>query len=226
MIAVRTKEFDDGVLKARDGLLGFALMLARDSVRAEELVQETMMRAMEKHHLFEPGTNLSAWLKTILKNLMFSQHRKRRREVEDPDNIMASNIGINEGQSSACDLKTTIKRMRLLSTDQRRCIELVGVLGFEYEEAAEKLGVPVGTIKSRMNRARTFLETGVEVEESVAGEEADATHAETVSPNPYEIERLYREGMSVSVISEALGGMSKSEVMRLIADLKLPARRK
>jgi RNA polymerase sigma-70 factor (ECF subfamily) len=125
--------------------------------RADDLVQETLLRALANVNSFEPGTNMSAWLFTILRNLFRSEYRKRRREVEDADGSYAQSLTSLPNQSSHLELDEFRKALELLPTDQRESLILVGASGFSYEEAAQICGCAVGTIKSRVNRARSRL---------------------------------------------------------------------
>ena len=113
---------------------------------------------MANIHSFQPGTNLSAWLFTILRNLFRSEYRKRRREVEDADGSYAETLKIPAGAERArSSSRNSAPRSSKLPTDQREALMLVGASGFSYEEAAEICGCAVGTIKSRVNRARSKL---------------------------------------------------------------------
>ena len=106
---------------------------------------------------FQPGTNLNAWLFTILRNLFHSEYRKRRREVEDADGVYAARLSTQPEQGARLDLEDFKTALARLPPDQREVLLLVGASGFSYEEAAEICQCAVGTIKSRVNRARTRL---------------------------------------------------------------------
>lgn len=116
------------------------------------------MKAWAKQDHFEPGTNMKAWLFTILRNEFYSQMRKRGREVSDTDGIFTSQLATHPQQYGALDLQDFKKALAQLPSDQREAIILVGASGFAYEEAAEICGCAVGTIKSRINRARNKLQ--------------------------------------------------------------------
>jgi RNA polymerase sigma-70 factor (ECF subfamily) len=138
-------------------LRAFAISLCGNVDRADDLVQETLLRAWANIHSFEPGTNMSAWLFTILRNLFRSEYRKRRREVPDGDGTYADTMKTQPEQSSRVEFEEFRVALNKLPTDQREALVLVGASGFSYEEAAEICGCAVGTIKSRVNRARTRL---------------------------------------------------------------------
>ena len=147
----------DQVLEAVPSLRAFAISLCGNVDRADDLVQETLLRALANIHSFQPGTNMPAWLFTILRNLFRSEYRKRRREVEDPDGNYAETLKTHPEQTSHVEFKEFSAALSKLPEDQREALILVGASGFSYEEAAEICGCAVGTIKSRVNRARTRL---------------------------------------------------------------------
>jgi RNA polymerase sigma-70 factor, ECF subfamily len=145
------------LMAAIPNLRAFAMSLCGNTTRADDLVQETLVRAWSKLATFEEGTNLKAWLFTILRNLFFSEHRKRRREVEDADGHLSSQLAVHPEQLGHMDMIDFRVALLQLPTDQREALILVGAEGFSYEEAAEISGCAVGTIKSRVNRARVKL---------------------------------------------------------------------
>jgi RNA polymerase sigma-70 factor (ECF subfamily) len=147
----------DAVLKAIPSLRAFAISLCGNVDRADDLVQETLLRAYANINSFQPGTNMSAWLFTILRNLFRSEYRKRRREVEDADGSYADSLKSQPEQSSRVEFTEFRTALAKLPSDQREALILVGASGFSYEEAAEICGCAVGTIKSRVNRARSRL---------------------------------------------------------------------
>jgi len=145
------------VLAAVPSLRAFAISLCGNVDRADDLVQETLLRALANIDSFQPGTNMSAWLFTILRNLFRSEYRKRRREVEDTDGSYAETLRSQPEQSSRLEFQEFRTALGKLPADQREALILVGASGFSYEEAADICGCAVGTIKSRVNRARTRL---------------------------------------------------------------------
>jgi RNA polymerase sigma-70 factor (ECF subfamily) len=147
----------DAVLAAVPSLRAFAISLCGNVDRADDLVQETMLRALANINSFQPGTNMSAWLFTILRNLFRSEYRKRRREVEDTDGSYADSLKSQPEQNSRVEFEEFRTALAKLPSDQREALILVGASGFSYEEAAEICGCAVGTIKSRVNRARNRL---------------------------------------------------------------------
>jgi RNA polymerase sigma-70 factor (ECF subfamily) len=147
----------DQILAAVPSLRAFAISLCGNVDRADDLVQETLLRALANIDSFQPGTNLPAWLFTILRNLFRSECRKRRREVEDADGSYAETLKAQPSQTSHVEFQEFRTALAKVPPDQREALILVGASGFSYEEAAEICGCAVGTIKSRVNRARTRL---------------------------------------------------------------------
>jgi RNA polymerase sigma-70 factor (ECF subfamily) len=147
----------DALLAAVPSLRAFAISLCGQIDRADDLVQDTLLRALTNIDRFERGTNLNAWLFTILRNLFHSEYRKRRREVEDADGSYASRLKAQPEQGSRLDFEDFRTALEKLPNDQREALLLVGASGFSYEEAAMICGCAVGTIKSRVNRARSRL---------------------------------------------------------------------
>jgi RNA polymerase sigma-70 factor, ECF subfamily len=149
--------FVDELMGSLPSLRAYAISLTHDMSRAEDLVQETVLKAISKQEKFEAGTNLQAWLFTILRNLFFSAHRRTQREVEDSDGVHAAtmiSIPDQEDRLTVQDLHVALAK---LPQEQREALLLIGAEGLSYEEAAESLGTKVGTIKSRVNRARARL---------------------------------------------------------------------
>jgi RNA polymerase sigma-70 factor, ECF subfamily len=147
----------DALLGLIPNLRAFAVSLCGDVERADDLVQETLLKAWNHLDSFQEGTNLRAWLFTILRNTYFSECRRRRREVEDRDGTKAADLSVHPEQPGHLDMQDFRRALDILPIDQREALVLVGAAGFSYEEAAEISGCAVGTIKSRVNRARSKL---------------------------------------------------------------------
>jgi RNA polymerase sigma-70 factor (ECF subfamily) len=159
------RAFVDALMGSLSSLRAFAISLTRDVNRAEDLVQETVLKAISKQEKFEAGTNLQAWLFTILRNLYFSAHRKTQREVEDADGSYAATMISVPDQEDKIIVQDLYGALAKLPQEQREAILLVGAEGMSYEETADALGVKVGTIKSRVNRARGRLARLLAVEQ-------------------------------------------------------------
>ena len=142
---------------ALPGLRAFALSLVGDITRADDLVQETVLKAWAAQDRFVPGSNFMAWLCTILRNQFYSDCRKRKREVEDADGAMAAQLTTPAAQEHGSDLRVVWAHMAKLPPLQREALLLVGAKGLTYEAAAKVMGCQVGTVKSRVSRARTLL---------------------------------------------------------------------
>lgn len=145
------------LLSAVPSLRAFAISLSGHADRADDLVQETLARALTHIDKFEPGTNMEAWLFTILRNLFRSDYRKRRREIEDPEGRYAESLTSQPAQVGRVELEEFRVALGKLPADQREALVLVGGSGFSYEDAAAICGCAVGTIKSRVSRARARL---------------------------------------------------------------------
>lgn len=159
-------------------LRAFALSLTRDGASADDLVQDTIVKAWTNIEKFQPGTNLRAWLFTILRNTFYSARRKTRREVSDSDGIHAARQATrpeHDGRLAMNDFKAAFQQ---LPDEQREALILVGGSGFSYEEAASMTGVAVGTVKSRANRGRRRL---AELLHMAEGEELDMTDPSTLA---------------------------------------------
>ena len=146
----------EDLLRLLPNLRAFAISLAGRPDLADDLVQETITKAWAKFDTFQEGTNLKAWLFTILRNEFYTYHRRQRREVQDSDG-KADQLVTHAEQHGHMNLEDFKKALGRVSEDQREALILVGASGFSYEEAAEICGVAVGTIKSRVNRARNRL---------------------------------------------------------------------
>jgi RNA polymerase sigma-70 factor (ECF subfamily) len=147
----------DQMLAAVPSLRAFAISLTGNRDRADDLVQDTLMRAWANLERFERGTNLEAWLFTILRNRFHSEYRSRKREVEDADGSYAARLKVQPEQGARLDFEDFRTALTKVPPDQREALLLVGAQGMSYEEAAQVTGVPVGTVKSRVNRARNRL---------------------------------------------------------------------
>ncbi len=147
----------DLMLAAVPSLRAFAMSLCGNIDHADDLVQEALLRAWAHLDSFEPGTNMSAWLFTILRNAFRSEYRKRRREIEDTDGYYAEQLATLPEQNSRLEIDEFRRALNVLPPEQRESLILVGASGFSYEETARICGCAVGTIKSRVNRARLRL---------------------------------------------------------------------
>ena len=167
MTPASTRRTDDGSAASNDprdelpkhlsSLRAFAISLTRNPAAADDLVQDTIIKAWSNIEKFAAGTNLQAWLFTILRNTFYSDRRKLRREVADPDGLHAQKLFVkpdHDGRLAYADFQRAFDQ---LSAEHREVLILVGASGFSCEEAAEMIGVATGTVKSRTSRARKRL---------------------------------------------------------------------
>ncbi len=146
-------------------LRAFAISLARDMSLADDLVQETILKAWSNLDKFDPRTNLDAWLFTILRNTYYSFLRKTRREVQDTEGAHAATLSVKPAHDSRLAFQDFLQAFDALSPEHREVLILVGASGFSCEEAAGMMGVAVGTVKSRASRARKRLAELLQLEE-------------------------------------------------------------
>ena len=158
--------FMAGLIEAVPRLRAYAMSLIYNMDRADDLVQETMLKAWDKRANFEPGTNLHAWLFTILRNQLYSEHRKRVREVEDVDGSHATSLIALPEQVDRLEVQDMLAALNKLRPDQREALLLVSVQGMSYEDAAAVIGIASGTVKSRVNRGRTRLAELLDIEDA------------------------------------------------------------
>ena len=144
---------------------------------ADDLVQEALLKAWSNADKFQRGTSIRAWLFTILRNVYYSQYRKRAREVQDTDGVYSRAIAVEGDQESHLDLVDFRKALARLPAEQREVLMLVGASGLSYEEASAVCGVEIGTIKSRLSRARAKLAELMELNEPHSGAPARAARA-------------------------------------------------
>ncbi|MFL1873901.1 sigma-70 family RNA polymerase sigma factor [Hansschlegelia beijingensis] len=140
-------------------LRAFGRSMTRDVTEADDLVQETLVRALANIHQFAPGTNLKAWLFTILRNTHISLSKRRSRERNMMSETAPEDVGAAASQAWLPATSALRSAVEKLPEEQREALILIGALGLSYEECAEVCGCPIGTVKSRLNRARARLAT-------------------------------------------------------------------
>ncbi|WP_461306476.1 sigma-70 family RNA polymerase sigma factor [Albidovulum sp.] len=175
----QTDDPRDEIVAHLPAMRAFAISLCRDATLADDLVQEALVKAWASIGGFTPGTNMRAWLFTILRNGFYSLKRKRRREVGDPDGVHAGGLANgpdHDGRLAYADFE---RAFAALSDEHREVLVLVGAEGFTVEEAAATMGVAPGTVKSRASRARARLAElmGLEKGESAVIEAEPGTRA-------------------------------------------------
>jgi RNA polymerase sigma-70 factor, ECF subfamily len=139
-------------------LTRYARLLTRDPVAADDLVQECLTRALGKIHLWEPGTDLRAWLFAILHNQHIGHARKEMRQRKHCQAIKSElNVALAPPQGARLELRDLARALAKLPEEQRSVIMLVGMEGMGYDEAASAVKLPVGTVRSRVSRGRESL---------------------------------------------------------------------
>lgn len=159
----------------------FAMSLTRNSALADDMVQDALVKAWSNIDKFQPGTNMRAWLFTIVRNTYYSHHRKAHREVADVDGEMTAAMASKPDHDGRLQMRDFNVAFDQLSDEHREALVLIGAGGFSYEEAAETCGVAVGTIKSRVNRARARLVELMELDDDDALESTDVVTAGIVA---------------------------------------------
>jgi RNA polymerase sigma-70 factor, ECF subfamily len=148
--------FRDDLLDTIPKLRAYSISLCRTTGKGDDLVQETLAKALANAHNFEPGSNMIAWLYTILRNEFYSEYRKRRREVEDNEGRHASRLRVSPSQEGHVYLLDVRDALDRLTAEHREAL-MLSVTGLSYDEAAAVCGCAVGTMKSRTSRARDRL---------------------------------------------------------------------
>jgi RNA polymerase sigma-70 factor, ECF subfamily len=170
-------DLHDEIVEVIPNLRAFARSLVSNPAQADDLVQGALARALANLDKFETGTNLRAWMFTILRNLYYSELRKRRREVEDIDGGYAATLASQPNQIPALELKDFREALATLPAEQREALILIGASGFSYEDAARICGCAIGTMKSRVNRGRNRLAELLQIEapDDLGGDKAMTT---------------------------------------------------
>jgi RNA polymerase sigma-70 factor (ECF subfamily) len=151
-------QFEQELLDAVPFLRAFGRTLTGDVEQAEDLAQETVLQAWRCREQFHPGTNLRAWLSTILRNRFYSTQRRRKWRAEYDQEIIERTLVAPDDPSANVELEDVRRALAMLPDFQREALILVGAGGMRYEEVAEIMGCPVGTVKSRVRRARDELQ--------------------------------------------------------------------
>jgi RNA polymerase sigma-70 factor (ECF subfamily) len=174
-------DWRDQVVAMIPALRAFAWSVSRNGSDADDLVQDTLIKAWSHRDKFEPGTNLRAWLFTILRNTYYTAVVRRRREVRDEDDQHAKSLTSAPTQEWGLTMRALQAALNQLPVEHREALILVGAAGLSYEEAAEICGCALGTIKSRVNRARNRLLKLMDIEEAseMIGAPADAAAGST-----------------------------------------------
>jgi RNA polymerase sigma-70 factor, ECF subfamily len=138
-------------------LRAFARSICRNAAMSDDLAQDAMLKAWRSRDSFEPGTNMKAWAFTILRNLFYSEKRRSWRQQHLDPEIAEATLVANDNPASQLELLALRNALDLLPDEQKEALVLVGAGGMSYEDAAAVCGCAVGTVKSRVSRARTAL---------------------------------------------------------------------
>lgn len=147
----------DEIVEHLQSMRAFARSLTRDHSRADDLVHDTVIKAWTNIGKFKPGTNMHAWLFTILRNTFYSDCRKASREVADHAGALSARMAVLPDHDGKLALAEFRRALETLPNVQREALILIGAEGFTYQATAAMCGCPIGTIKSRVNRARQTL---------------------------------------------------------------------
>lgn len=196
-----SQDFKSELLGLIPFLRAFARSLCGNQEAADDLAQETLVKAWQSRDTFIPGTNLKAWLFTILRNQFYSDRRRAWRQAPWDQEAAERIPGGGSDQSWAAELSDTARALRCLSDEQREALILVGAGGFSYEDAARICSCAVGTVKSRVARARKALIAILEGEDKLPSiprpDEGDAAReimAQLDRLAPNRNEELERQG--------------------------------
>jgi len=175
--------FNDDLLALVPNLRAFARSLTRNHSAADDLVQETLLKAISNKDKFREGTNLRAWLFTIMRNTFYSAQTKRAREAEDPEGDLTASLSVKPDHDGRLQYAEFQRAFAQLSDERREALTLIGALGLSYEEAAQTCGVAIGTMKSRVGRARAELATLLKLGDDGMMQMTDARTSDVVSNN-------------------------------------------
>ena len=156
-VFLNDEAFKTELVRVLPHLRAFARGLCGRSDYADDLVQETAIKAWNARDRFEAGTNLRAWTFTILRNHYLSELRRNRRLTDMDDEVHERLLVMEADQEDTLHLADMQKALNRLPSERREAMLLVGASGFTYEEAAAICGCAVGTVKSRVARARADL---------------------------------------------------------------------
>lgn len=159
-----TNVFKSELIALLPKLRAHAIGLAGSSAAADDLIQDTMVRAWRFRDSFQEGSNMAAWAHRILRNTFYTTVVAERRTVQDVDGIHAAQLTCAPDQEWRVKYGELLGALTKLTAEARDALLLIVADGMSYEEAAEVAGVPVGTMKSRVNRARERLAELVDVD--------------------------------------------------------------
>ncbi|MEZ2330678.1 sigma-70 family RNA polymerase sigma factor [Mesorhizobium sp. RCC_202] len=145
---------DDSIVELIPALRAFARTFYQASNDADDLVQETLLKALKAFESFEPGTRLKSWMFTTMRNTFYTKIKVYTREAPAAADCVAGTLSVQATQEWSARAREVANALNKLPPHQREVLTLIGMLGISYEETAEICGCAVGTVKSRLNRAR------------------------------------------------------------------------
>lgn len=165
-----TADFHQNLIETLPALKAFAIVLTRNREMADDLVQDTALRAIDRCDQFMPGTSLKAWAFTLMRNIHIDRLRQQRRRptAELDETLMDQVATVAAGQEHKLMLQDVMDNVMKLGREQREALLLVAAQGLSYEQTAEICGCPIGTIRSRISRARRELERNMMAGEAPA----------------------------------------------------------
>jgi RNA polymerase sigma-70 factor, ECF subfamily len=146
----------------------YARALTRNAANADDLVQNCLARAVAKQHLWQEGTDLRAWLFTIMHNQHVNHVRRTAREDTVPVEEVGAALPVAENATASLQLRDLDRALGRLPAEQRQVILLAGLEGMSYEQIADSLNIPIGTVRSRLSRGRETLRTLMQVDNEKA----------------------------------------------------------
>jgi len=164
--------FETMMIDCLPHLRAYGRSLTKDPDMADDLVQDTIVRAIGARESFEEGTNLKAWLFTILRNKFLDDRRRKRGFFEQIETVVHERLVCPPSQDVAVEFANVARVFWTLSAPHREILMLIGVNGLNYEEAADVLGCPIGTVRSRLSRARSELQKKINAADTDAQSEA------------------------------------------------------
>jgi RNA polymerase sigma-70 factor (ECF subfamily) len=168
-----SQEMKDALLEAVPHLRAFARSLTRNRDQADDLVNDTVVRAIAASNQFTPGTNFRAWVFTILRNLFYNQGRRGAGRFTSIDEVFVDEPSEMASQEASLEFDDFRRAFWQLPEHHREALILVGASGLNYEDAAKICGCQVGTMKSRVSRARTELRRMLD-EDTVAAKRGES----------------------------------------------------
>ena len=161
------------LVEQTESLRKFAIKLTGNMQDADDLMQSTVLRALEKKDLFQEGTDLFKWTSKIMFNLFVSQYRRKTKfeSQYDPEDVINSQ-SVEADQDTKMELASVRDAMEMLSPDHKEILVMVCIKGMRYQEVAAMLDIPVGTVRSRLSRAREQLQQMMDTPHMANGQRA------------------------------------------------------